>query len=258
MGLFDIGHETRMAECPEHGAFESRGILLPVGERRVWTQCPACESMRVEREAAESRAEAEHARQRRVEEKLARSGIPLRFRGKTLDSFLAQTDAQRHALAVARRFAERFDEHCENGTTAVFSGSPGTGKSHLAIAIAQAVMSRTTVLYAGALDIIRMVRATWGRGSGASEREVLDMLGGVGLLVMDEVGVQYGTDNEKILLFDVINRRYQEMMPTLVLTNLDAPGLREYLGDRAFDRLREAGIWVPFAWESFRGRKGAA
>jgi DNA replication protein DnaC len=83
------------------------------------------------------------------------------------------------------------------------------------------------------------------------------MLGSVGLLVMDEVGVQYGTDAEKVLLFDVINRRYQDVMPTILLTNLDKAGLREYLGDRAFDRIRENGLLVPFVWESHRVNRRA-
>lgn len=252
----NLATETRRAECPEHGPFESKGIALPFNDRRVWTQCPTCEAQRAEREAAEKRATEERDRQRRIEEKLDRAGIPLRFRGKTLDAFVAQTVEQRHALAVARKFVERFDEHRNAGTTAVFSGMPGTGKSHLAIAIAQAVMRHTTVFYAGALDIVRMIRATWHRESDRSERAVLDMLGSVGLLVIDEVGVQYGTDAEKVLMFDVINRRYQDMMPTILLTNLDAAGLREYLGDRAFDRMREAGVWVPFTWESHRGKRG--
>lgn len=249
--------ETRQAECPEHGAFESKGITLPFAERRVWTQCPVCEKQRTEREAAEKRAEEELRRQRILESRLDRAGIPLRFRGKTLDSFVAETAEQCHALEVARRFVADFGRHMEQGSTAVFSGMPGTGKSHLAIAIAQAVMGSTTVLYAGALDVVRMIRATWSRDSEQSERAVLDMLGSVGLLVMDEVGVQYGTDAEKVLLFDVINRRYQDMMPTILLTNLDATGLREYLGDRAFDRIREVGVWVPFAWRSHRGRRVA-
>lgn len=250
-----LAPEMRQAECPEHGAFESRGIALPLSERRVWTQCPTCEAQRAEREAAEKRAEEERDRQRRIEARLDCAGIPLRFRGKTLDAFVAETAEQQHALDVARRFVARFDQHRKQGTTAVFSGMPGTGKSHLAIAIAQAVMSQTTVFYAGALDIVRMIRATWRRDAEQSERAVLDMLGSIGLLVMDEVGVQYGTDAEKVLLFDVINRRYQDVMPTILLTNLDASGLREYLGDRAFDRMREAGVWVPFAWESHRGRR---
>lgn len=248
---------VKRAECPEHGPYESKGIKIPFVGRTVWTQCPQCTAEREAKEEAERRAKEERERQQRLEAVLDCAGIPARFRGRTLDTWVAETPEQQRALAVARRFVENWDEHQRQGTSLVFSGRPGTGKSHLAIAIAQALLGRTTVLYAGTLDIIRMIRATWGRDSAKSEAEVLDSLAKVGLLIMDEVGVQYGTEGEKVLLFDVINRRYQDVRPTIYLTNLDAAGLREYLGDRAFDRLREAGIWVPFPWNSYRGRKSA-
>jgi DNA replication protein DnaC len=86
--------ETRQAECPEHGAFESKGIALPFAERLIWTQCPACEADRTARETAEKRAAEERARQKRIEERLDRAGVPLRFRGKSLESFVAKTPEQ--------------------------------------------------------------------------------------------------------------------------------------------------------------------
>ena len=67
-------------------------------------------------------------------------------------------------------------------------------------------------------------------------------------------GAQYGTEGEQVILFDIINRRYQDQMPMILLTNQSKEGFKQYLGDRAFDRLREAGRWVAFDWESHRGR----
>ena len=80
------------------------------------------------------------------------------------------------------------------------------------------------------------------------------LLTDVGLLVLDEVGAQYGTEGEQVILFDIINRRYQDMRPMILLTNQGKAGFQSFLGDRAFDRLREAGKWVPFDWESHRGK----
>src|SRR5260364_148967 len=58
-------------------------------------------------------------------------------------------------------------------------------------------------------------------------------------------------------LFDVLNRRYRDMRPTILLTNLGKAGMKAFLGARSFDRLREGGIWVPFDWESYRGKEAA-
>ncbi|MBK5571777.1 ATP-binding protein [Ensifer sp. SSB1] len=251
---FKVDKGTRPGTCEKHGAFEEQGVSY-FGRPMIWHGCPECGRARADAELAVENEKAERERQAKLETRLQQAGIPMRFRDRTLDSFDAETDGQRIALRKARQFVEDFARHQAAGTTVVFMGAPGTGKSHLAIAIAQAVMVQTTVLYANALDMIRMVRDTWRRDSKMSEREVLEMLGSVGLLVIDEVGVQYGTDGEQVIMFDVINRRYRDLHPTILLSNLDRDGLRAYLGERSFDRLREGGIVVPFDWESYRGRR---
>lgn len=76
------------------------------------------------------------------------------------------------------------------------------------------------------------------------------------LLILDEVGVQHGSDTEKLILFEIINGRYEAARPTIVISNLDAAGLEQFLGERAFDRLREGGgRLVVFDWESHRGKR---
>lgn len=79
-------------------------------------------------------------------------------------------------------------------------------------------------------------------------------------MAIDEIGVQYDTDGEKTLIFEVIDRRYREMMPTILLTNQSKTGLKDFLGERAFDRLTENAKWIVFDWPSYRAqaRKEAA
>ncbi|WP_186084881.1 ATP-binding protein [Burkholderia gladioli] len=259
MERFEIAQLTRPSVCDKHGEYEEKGMTLPFGERRtIWTGCPACAQERADAASAEQAAAWERERQARLEQRLDQAGIPARFRDRTFENFVADTEPKRAALGVAREFADTFPEHLKNGTTIVFSGKPGTGKSHLAIAAAMVVMQRHTAMYINALDMVRMVRATWRRDSDVSESSVLSDLSSVGLLVIDEVGMQYGTEGEQVILFDVINRRYRDLMPTILLTNLGAKGMKEFLGERAFDRLREGGTWVAFDWESYRGIKKAA
>ena len=73
------------------------------------------------------------------------------------------------------------------------------------------------------------------------------------LLVIDEVGVQSGTENERNILFDIINGRYENMKSTLIITNLDRSQLPDYLGERIVDRLREnGGMLIPISGKSCR------
>ena len=75
------------------------------------------------------------------------------------------------------------------------------------------------------------------------------------LLVLDEIGVQFGSDAEKLIMFDIINERYEAMRPTILISNLALSGLSEFVGDRIVDRMKEnGGKLMVFDWESHRGK----
>ena len=247
---FTVKESQRQDTCADHGEFTSRGFSF--GRNVRWMGCPECAAIKKSADdLAAAVKEAEDA-QRRLESRMNQSGIPLRYRTKDFASYVADTDGKEKARAVAMEFASNIKSHSEKGTVMVFSGQPGTGKSHLAIAIAQSVMHQRTVLYISAIDAVRMIRNTWRRDSEQTETQVLDMLTGIGLLVLDEVGVQYGTEAEQVTLFDIIDKRYRDLMPMILLTNQNKGGMKTFLGDRSFDRLREGGIWVTFDWSSQR------
>lgn len=237
---------VRAASCPAHGPFESRNII-----GRIWSRCQTCEDeARLAEEATVKRMALERT-ERAHAQRLHTTRVPARFIGRTFDSFKADTEAQKHAQAVARDYAEQFADNHRHGRGLIFSGLPGTGKSHLAAAILQSMLNRD-VCYVTCLDMIREVRGTWRKDSDRSELEVLGTLGGLDLLVIDEVGVQYGTEGEQTIIFDVLDRRYRDVLPTVILTNQDKAGFKTFIGERTFDRLTETCRWVPFDWPSYR------
>lgn len=242
------GHPDATAErtCDKHGPFTSRHIIA-----RVWSRCPMCNDEQAAAEEARATAVREKAIADRHASMLRAATIPQRFIGRSFDNFVADTDAKRQALTVSRDFAEEFAEHAKKGAGLIFAGKPGTGKSHLAAAILQAVLS-PDVRYLTCMDMIRAVRETWRRDSERSDAQLLDYLQQLDLLVIDEVGMQYGTDGEQTIVFDVLDRRYREVKPTVILTNQDKAGLKAFVGERTFDRLAETCRWVPFDWESHR------
>ena len=244
----------KQAECPDHGPFMSRNFF-----GRIWSKCPECASA-AEREAVErSRLEAAAALERRHTRMLDAARIPQRFRGRSFDNFDADTPAKTHALTVARDYAERFADIAEKGGGLIFSGRPGTGKSHLAGAILQSLMT-VDVRYVTCMDLIRAIRETWRKDSEKTESQMLGYFESLDLLVIDEIGMQYGTDGEQTILFDILDRRYREVRPTILLTNQDRDGFAQFVGERTFDRLKETCRWVPFDWESYRptARRAAA
>ncbi|RLB23455.1 MAG: hypothetical protein DRG76_04215, partial [Deltaproteobacteria bacterium] len=90
--------------------------------------------------------------------------------------------------------------------------------------------------------------------SPVTESELLSRLQKLDLLVIDEIGVQFGTDTERMILFEILDSRYEDMMPTIVTTNISTiADLEVLLGPRLIDRFFEGqSKLLLFDWESYR------
>lgn len=254
--LLDISKATKPGNCDQHGVYESRNVF---GSR--WSTCPACANIAAEQAKKEASESAKALELMAWQRKIKNSGIPERFQRRSLNNFVADTPAQEAALVFATRYADGFDDALDTGRSSLFIGKPGTGKTHLAIGIGLRVMHRDkrTVLFTTVMRAIRSVKDTWGRDSQCSETEAIEALVKPDLLILDEVGVQFGSETEKLIMFDVLNERYEKRRPTLLLSNLTIDEVKTYLGERVFDRLREdGGEAITFDWESYRGKAIAA
>jgi DNA replication protein DnaC len=246
----DIKFETRTETCERHGSFHAKNLY-----GKIWSKCPACatEQHAAEEAAAVDRAEAEKlaAWQKRI----GSSGIPERFNDRTLATYRAESDGQRRALAFSIEYANNFDQAIKTGRSALFVGQPGTGKTHLAVGIGLHVLAqRRPVLFTTVMRALRRVKDSWVKGSEVTESQVIESLVYPDLLILDEVGVQTGSEFERNALFDVLNERYERRRPVLLLSNAPFDELKQYLGERVLDRLREdGGKRIPFDWQSHRG-----
>ena len=244
---------TRVDVCPTHGEFEARNFV-----GNVWSKCQACTMAEEAARAAKAEAQEKEARVRDWQRRIGSAGIPERFQARSLETFDATTDQQRHALNFAKRYAEGFDEVMGTGRCALFIGKPGTGKTHLAAGIGMHLLRQgRPVLFTTVMRAIRRIKDTWAKGSEESESQAIAALVFPDLLILDEVGVQFGSEFEKNILFDVLNERYEKRRPTLLMSNLPLDEVRGYLGDRVFDRMREdGGKYIAFDWESHRAKVG--
>ncbi|AVL75537.1 ATP-binding protein [Providencia rettgeri] len=180
--------------------------------------------------------------------------IPPRFANETFETFKATTQPAKHNLTVCQQYVNTWEDRKNAGEGLIFCGIPGTGKTHLAVSIAREIAKdlQESVFITTAARIIRAFRRTWSGNSEFSELDVLAKYCNPDLLIIDEIGVQYGTDSERNILFEVINDRYEYLLPTILVSNLPLNELEEMLGERAVDRLLQGGTVLTFNWSTYR------
>lgn len=250
---------TQPADCEKHGSFDQK-ITVILG-KELKGGCPSClREIALQREES---AKAEKAYEMRLSlaRKLGDALIPKRFLSRTLDNYQVEQEEQRRALKFCRHYVATFDQIREVGRCMVLIGKPGTGKTHLGVAMANELLHKTsrTAVYRTVGAVLQAIKATFDRKSELSESDILSSLINPDLLVLDEIGVskEQPSDFELTTLFAIINGRYEREAPTVIISNLGAGELGRAMGDRCVDRLREGGlIVVPFEWESQRGKEG--
>lgn len=240
--------------CAVHGHYEAKVINLL--SKTILTTCPQCADDQNRLDAQRQAEIAAHQRELAVQRLFGKSGIPPRFAQRNFENYRATSSSQKRALTIAKTYAEQFDERLRDGGGLVFHGKPGTGKTHLACAIANAIIpTGRSVLFQTVYAAIRCIKDTFRKDSPSSEAQVIRGFMKPDLLILDEVGVQFGSDTEKLILFEILNGRYEQVRPTILLSNLPETELVEFVGSRNVDRLKEGGgVVLAFDWDSYRGQ----
>lgn len=241
-----IQNATRI--CAVHGEYPTPIIIDADGNERGGG-CPRC---RDEAQLAEWVAALNGSR---TPVASTAQGVPRRFEGAQFSTFLCKNEAQKGVLRQAYEFADHFPDRLIDGGCMTFLGATGTGKTRLACSIANTLApAGYRVRYTSMYSMIDSIRETWGEFATQTTREAIADYVGLDLLIIDELAVSRVTsDNEKILLFRVIDGRYEACRPTLLISNQDYNSFGAAIGDRVIDRLIERGELALFEWSSLRG-----
>ena len=180
----------------------------------------------------------------------------------------AKNTKQRDTIAELQEYSKSVNGCSQN---VIILGPTGTGKTMLANAIAvnhylkkekslpsgfdsynkQGFYDHTCQLITS-FDIGSQVKACWGNYQ-ANENNYLRNLVANELLIIDDLGASDGYVKDRERIAQIINLRYKKA-PTVITTNMNIAGVREFLGDRAWDRLRESLLVVTCDWESYRAK----
>ena len=198
-----------------------------------------------EHDAKIERLERQQAAAERLE-RFKKSGVPERYQLESLETYRTENEAQKKAAAYAKGFLQAIK--CGVFKSLVMIGSAGVGKTHLSCGIVRAFGGK----YRTAPEIVEEIRRAKSFNADKTEADIIDYYGHVSLLVIDEIGRGINAQDEKYMLYQILNARYNTRKPTVLVSNHNKADFLQYVGVAAADRLVESAEIVELNGASYR------
>lgn len=187
--------------------------------------------------------------------------LPEVFKDVKLSGFNLQiyrTIESRNLIAVAAKSVKYYLDNFEAMKTGgmglyLHSATKGSGKTRMAVGIANELLKIHQVKFAGSTTIIKEIKRTWNKKpneDGETESQLLDSLAAVDVLIIDDFGTETPTGWVNDKFYQIINDRYVARKVTIFTSNSALKQL-EY-DDRITNRINERTYQIAFPEESVR------
>lgn len=199
---------------------------------------------------------------RKVAERLKKeANLSKRFITRTFENYKIETPIQKNAFEKAKKYVENIDQYIEDGTGIIFvgNGDVGTGKTHLACAIANELLDSGYPVKV--INITKLIATI-------KENFKIEPFLKVPILLIDDLGKEVGTQWVCETLYAIFNERYEAMKPTIITTENGLEQIKNnYIttvngqiidrGKSIVSRLTSDFIYVPLTGEDYRQRRVA-
>ena len=172
------------------------------------------------------------------------TGVPIRYRAEWDRTDTNDEWAANHAKILSKM---------NSGGIIAVIGNRGTGKTRIS---AEVMRDYSPVRgdYITAMGLFLRIRASF-NSKGETEDQIVNEVSRAKMLIIDEVQERGNTPWEDRILTHILDRRYADMRPTIIIANLTESALTECLGESIVSRLFETGGILEMNGKSHRTGK---
>lgn len=146
-----------------------------------------------------------------------------------MDQGMSHRQWAMRAKNIAINYVKKFEEVKRTGKGLyIYFKDPGTGKSHLAVAILNALMKQYGVYgrFVVVKDLIDEIMSTFDKDADITKKELLLAVKTVDVLVLDDIGVESPTSFVKQELYSILNQRMIQKKITFFTSNCNYDELK--------------------------------
>lgn len=209
-----------------------KGLINPFDPKRIFSWCTVidcdCEEYKKNKEIKriqeleEIRKREEQERKieykRKIEKLFEQSNISKRGMKRTFETFEINEENNR-VYTMAKKYVDLWKKYKDEGTGLIFIGRYGTGKTHLAFAIANSLLIQgVPVIYETFINLMEKLKESYSNES-LDYYEIIKLYCECDLLIIDDLGKERPSEWVLEKLFQIVNTRYENMLPIIITTN---------------------------------------